>query len=184
MNTSSPTVTGADEPSRMLWESCFLGPNWFRPRQGRVPAWPWIEEDGRVERVFPLRCSALGGAASLSVGTAATSPFGGARRQRRTAHPKRTSCLQRRVVERYGLGGRGALEFSQQHVLKVGLAAMARVCQIIMSAGSGPAAGSALHPDWSGHFGSRLDLLFGPPARPFPSPVGWEWLRGDKQIRS
>ena len=32
-----------------------------------------------------------------------------------------------RIAERYGMGGRGALEFSQQHVLGVGLAAVARV---------------------------------------------------------
>jgi hypothetical protein len=60
----------ADEPSRELWRSKFLGQHGFEARPGDVPAWPWIEEDGRVARVFPLHFSALGGAASLSVGTA------------------------------------------------------------------------------------------------------------------
>ena len=65
----------ADEPCRKLWASEFLGPNGFHPRRGIVPAWPWIEEDGRVQRDFPLHSPALGGAASLSVGTAAPSRF-------------------------------------------------------------------------------------------------------------
>jgi hypothetical protein len=63
----------ADEPSRKLWESTFLHRHGFEARSGYVPAWPWSEEDGRVARIFPLHNSALGGAASLSVGTAAPS---------------------------------------------------------------------------------------------------------------
>ena len=44
----------ADEPSRKLWESTFLHRHGFEARPGYVPAWPWIEEDGRVARIFPL----------------------------------------------------------------------------------------------------------------------------------
>ncbi len=45
----------ADEPSRELWRSKFLGQHGFQARPGYVPAWPWIEEDGRVARIFPLQ---------------------------------------------------------------------------------------------------------------------------------
>ena len=42
----------ADEPSRALWASSFLRHHKFHVSAGAVPAWPWTDEAGRVERVL------------------------------------------------------------------------------------------------------------------------------------
>ena len=56
-------INWADEPSRALWASSFLRLHGFHTSAGAVPAWPWTDEAGRVERVLDAHSQRWGGAA-------------------------------------------------------------------------------------------------------------------------
>jgi hypothetical protein len=53
----------ADEPSRALWTSSFLRSHKFSAEAGTVPAWPWTDAEGRVERVLSAHSQRWGSAA-------------------------------------------------------------------------------------------------------------------------
>ena len=64
----------ADEPSRALWASSFLRLHGFHATAGTVPAWPWTDEERRVERVLSAHSQRWGSAAHSQRWDGSTSP--------------------------------------------------------------------------------------------------------------